>query len=73
MELSDSLLRPLAAGSYCDTFNVQFVPVIKQVLPHEYGTAVAQWLRCCATNRKVAGLLQRQREVLWMLSPFVTF
>ena len=25
-------------------------------LPIEYvGTAVAQWLRCCATNRKVAG------------------
>ena len=22
------------------------------------GTAVAQWLRCCATNRKVAGLIQ---------------
>jgi len=22
---------------------------------HELGTAVAQWLRCCATNRKVAG------------------
>ena len=23
---------------------------------HNYmGTAVAQWLRCCATNRKVAG------------------
>jgi len=21
----------------------------------EWGTAVAQWLRCCATNRKVAG------------------
>jgi len=21
------------------------------------GTAVAQWLRCCATNRKVAGLV----------------
>ena len=20
-----------------------------------WGTAVAQWLRCCATNRKVAG------------------
>ena len=20
-----------------------------------FGTAVAQWLRCCATNRKVAG------------------
>ena len=22
---------------------------------HIWGTAVAQWLRCCATNRKVAG------------------
>jgi len=22
---------------------------------HFLGTAVAQWLRCCATNRKVAG------------------
>ena len=21
------------------------------------GTAIAQWLRCCATNRKVAGLI----------------
>ena len=21
----------------------------------QWGTAVAQWLRCCATNRKVAG------------------
>ena len=21
----------------------------------KWGTAVAQWLRCCATNRKVAG------------------
>ena len=24
-------------------------------LPANVGTAVAQWLRCCATNRKVAG------------------
>ena len=24
-------------------------------LPLPLGTAVAQWLRCCATNRKVAG------------------
>ena len=23
--------------------------------PHPTGTAVAQWLRCCATNWKVAG------------------
>jgi len=28
----------------------KFVPVIKQA-----GTVVAQWLRCCATNQKVAG------------------
>jgi len=30
----------------------------QQIAPHsreERGTAVAQWLRCCATNRKVAG------------------
>ena len=24
-------------------------------VPHLFGTAVAQWLRCCATNRKVLG------------------
>ena len=24
---------------------------------HVMGTAVTQWLRCCATNRKVAGLI----------------
>jgi len=24
-------------------------------VPTDKGTAVAQWLRCCATNRKVAG------------------
>jgi hypothetical protein len=30
------------------------------------GTAVAQWLRCCATNRKVAGSIQPGE---WTLSP----
>jgi len=25
----------------------------------EWGTAAAQWLRCCATNRKVAGSTPR--------------
>ena len=25
------------------------------VILNKVGTAVAQWLRCCATNRKVAG------------------
>ena len=28
---------------------------ITQVCVYIYGTAVAQWLRCCATNQKVAG------------------
>ena len=27
-------------------------------IPFMRGTAVAQWLRCCATNRKVAGLIR---------------
>ena len=26
-----------------------------RTVPNFVGTAVAQWLRCCATNRKVAG------------------
>jgi len=25
-------------------------------LPNKRGTAVAQWLKCCATNQKVAGV-----------------
>jgi len=31
-----------------------------------WGTAVAQWLRCCAINRKVAGsiLVPREMEVI---------
>ena len=28
---------------------------LKKNPPYLQGTAVAQWLRCCATNRKVAG------------------
>jgi len=28
-----------------------------QLLPAKLGTAVAQWLRCYATNRKVTGLI----------------
>ena len=30
-------------------------PQIHICTNHAMGTAVAQWLRCCATNRKVAG------------------
>jgi hypothetical protein len=29
--------------------------VLLELLYYHRGTAVAQWLRCCATNRKVAG------------------
>ena len=31
--------------------------VLYQNQEDTWGTAVAQWLRCCATNRKVAGLI----------------
>jgi len=31
------------------------IPSILFALLYLVGTAVAQWLRCCATNRKVAG------------------
>jgi len=27
----------------------------RNIRPLSVGTAVAQWLRCCATNRRVAG------------------
>ena len=30
------------------------------------GTAVAQWLRCCATNRKVAGSIPARVIALWL-------
>ena len=29
--------------------------LLKKIIIIIMGTAVAQWLRCCATNRKVAG------------------
>jgi len=45
--------------------NLTLVPILSQIslpLPlrlivilYQQGTAVAQWLRCCATKRKVAG------------------
>ena len=34
----------------CQSFGM-----IIPILPFSVGTAVAQWLRCCATNRKIAG------------------
>jgi len=40
--------------TFCSTVNVQN---FLNFLLHLGGTAVAQWLRCCATNLKVAGLI----------------
>ena len=35
--------------------NQSILSVLEQVDCTQWGTAMAQWLRCCATNRKVAG------------------
>ena len=34
-----------------------FHVVVYRTIDECIGTAVAQWLRCCATNRKVAGTI----------------
>ena len=34
---------------------IKTLTIIMDTLHEDRGTAVAQWLRCCATNRKVAG------------------
>ena len=39
---------PMKNFIFCVSYILQFVA-------YSYGTAVAQWLRCCATNQKVAG------------------
>ena len=36
-------------------FGTEFLYNIYAVYSYIMGTAVAQWLRCCATNRKIAG------------------
>ena len=35
-----------------------FLSMYFRLYPRYIGTAVAQWLRCCATNRKVAGSMK---------------
>jgi len=32
-----------------------YINIVMHTVLHNMGTAVAQWSRCCATNRKVAG------------------
>jgi len=46
---SSSFFPLLSSHHHCSTF-IYFTH-----LPPPWGTAVAQWLRCCATTRKVAG------------------
>ena len=38
-------------------WNLGYFALIPIVFSKSWGTTVAQWLRCCATNRKVAGLI----------------
>jgi len=45
-------VRPVQSLSACTRVHFTF---FFTYLPTYLGTAVAQWLRCCATNRKVAG------------------
>ena len=40
--------------SFC-TRAITFRSFIKRLHSHDTGTAVAQWLKRCATNRKAAG------------------
>jgi len=51
---SESLIHKCrATWGWSETFNMYSGQ--KLFLPRNTGTAVAQWLRCCATDRKVAG------------------
>jgi len=45
----------LNSGRYERPVANEFTAVLIDLLLHVGGTAVAQWLRCCATSRKVAG------------------
>ena len=44
-----------ASGSDCCVRTVRCCGILSQFTIDVGRTAVAQWLRCCATNRKVAG------------------
>ena len=43
----------LRSHIFLQSFKISVLCNYKQMV----GTTVAQWLRCCATNRKVAGLI----------------
>ena len=43
------------AKTLCVKRHATLVNIILQLLPESVGTAVAQWLRYCATIRRVAG------------------
>ena len=48
-------MAELNEGTQFVLANLIVFVVINGRYPNALGTAVAQWLRCCATNRKVAG------------------
>jgi len=47
--------RACGAGEGQWTTRGALVAFFRALYRYYMGTAVAQWLRCCATNRKVAG------------------
>jgi len=48
----------VVSGELCTLAASQFRYVIFTFLSPSARTAVAQWLKCCATNRKVAGSIR---------------
>jgi len=43
-------------GIKMSTFLIGSIEILISIYT-DWGTAIAQWLRCCATNQKVAGLI----------------
>ena len=55
VELSSGLVSQSGFLTVQDQIQKSLCPVFCFSIKIVLGTAVAQWLRCCATNRKVAG------------------
>ena len=56
---NDFFSNALSFKGFCSNVYIYIcLCVCVYICIYEMGTAVAQWLRCCATNRKVAGSIQ---------------
>ena len=53
VDQNPACISPLSHS--CHMFRPSQPPCFIALLLERRGTAVAQWLRCCATNRKIAG------------------